>query len=159
MTTVRASVELDTDPSTSFEMVVEELLAGLARMQIELEPRLAGVITEGEAAIEQVIAWEPGPRGRRPACPRRMGAAGCCDPAARRSWPRMARGSNAVSAVRAWCTHPRHPRRVSGRLSRRLSHWDAAVVRDLTSAPVQPVSQSMARKDAGWRCPTSASGY
>ncbi|MBV9280582.1 MAG: SRPBCC domain-containing protein, partial [Chloroflexi bacterium] len=62
MTTVRASVELDTDPSTSFEMVVEELRAGLARMQIELEPRLAGVVTEGETTIGQVIAWEPGQR-------------------------------------------------------------------------------------------------
>jgi len=59
-TTVRASLEVDLEPSDAFSVLVEELAAGLARRGIRFEPGEQGRVTEGEAEVGRVVAWTPG---------------------------------------------------------------------------------------------------
>lgn len=62
MTTVSASVDVEIDPSTAFDVVVEELVAGLRRLQIDLDPRPGGRVTDREADVGRVVAWDAGVR-------------------------------------------------------------------------------------------------
>lgn len=61
-TTVRASVELAVALEEAFEIVVEELADGLARSGLRFETGTGGAVTEGDAEVGRVTAWEPGRR-------------------------------------------------------------------------------------------------
>ena len=60
--TIRASAELALDPPVAFEILVEELAAGLARLGFRFEPGAGGRIAQGQATVARVVAWEPGAR-------------------------------------------------------------------------------------------------
>jgi SAM-dependent methyltransferase len=61
-TTVGVNVELALDPSVAFEILVDELAAGLARLGLRFEPGAGGQIAHGQATIARVVSWEPGAR-------------------------------------------------------------------------------------------------
>ena len=59
-TTLRLSLELALAPQAAFDVLVEELAAGLARAGIVFEPGPGGCVIEGEFEIGRVIRWTPG---------------------------------------------------------------------------------------------------
>ena len=61
-TTIRASVELALAPAEAFEVLVEELADGLARLGLGFETGAGGRVVEGDVEVGRVVAWEPGRR-------------------------------------------------------------------------------------------------
>ena len=61
-TTLRASIDVALEPAPAFDVLAEELTAGLLRLGIRLETDPRGHITEGPVAVGRVVAWEPGAR-------------------------------------------------------------------------------------------------
>jgi SAM-dependent methyltransferase len=62
MTILRTSVELALEPRAAFDVLVEELTSGLARLAIRLEPGANGRMVEGATVVGDVTAWHPGER-------------------------------------------------------------------------------------------------
>ncbi|MGH9341368.1 MAG: methyltransferase domain-containing protein [Acidobacteriota bacterium] len=62
MTVIRASIELDLQPSAAFEVFVEELASSLAGMGIRFEARAGGRLFEGAILVGRVVSWRPGER-------------------------------------------------------------------------------------------------
>jgi SAM-dependent methyltransferase len=59
-TTVSVSVDLALAPIEAFAVLVEELSSALARAGMGFEVGASGRVTQGELAVGQVVAWQPG---------------------------------------------------------------------------------------------------
>jgi SAM-dependent methyltransferase len=59
---VRSSIDVPLEPTSAFEVLADELAAGLARRGIRFEAEAHGHITEGSVEVGRVISWEPGTR-------------------------------------------------------------------------------------------------
>lgn len=59
---MRVSIDVALKPSQAFDLLVEGLVAGLARLGLTLEPGVKGRVIERECAVGRVVAWEPGRR-------------------------------------------------------------------------------------------------
>jgi SAM-dependent methyltransferase len=69
MTTIRVGMDLALDPAAAFDVVVEELVAGLERVGIRFEPGAGGRVVEGAVTVGTVVAWQPGERIALRWCP------------------------------------------------------------------------------------------
>ncbi len=59
-TSIRTSIDVALDPAVAFDVLAEELAAGLARLGIRFETGPQGRVTEGGVEVGRVVAWEPG---------------------------------------------------------------------------------------------------
>lgn len=58
-TTIRVTLEIALDPPRAFDVLVEELVDGLARLGMQLEPGATGSVAENGLVVGRVVSWEP----------------------------------------------------------------------------------------------------
>jgi SAM-dependent methyltransferase len=56
---VQASVDLNLDPPSAFQAIVEELSTSLARVGMQFQPGAGGRVTEGSFTVGRVTRWDP----------------------------------------------------------------------------------------------------
>jgi len=56
---IRASVDLQLDPSLAFGAILDELKTSLSRVGLELEPGASGRVREGSVELGRVVRWQP----------------------------------------------------------------------------------------------------
>ena len=60
--TLRLSLDLALEPTAAFDILIEELAAGLARAGLIFEPGPNGRVLAGEFEVGRVLEWKPGER-------------------------------------------------------------------------------------------------
>jgi len=60
MATINLSIDLALEPAVAFGLLVEELVAALARSGLTFEPGPGGRVVEGPHEVGRVIAWQAG---------------------------------------------------------------------------------------------------
>lgn len=59
---LRISLDVSLAPATAFDLLIEEVTAALARLDIRFEPGPEGRLVEREFVVGEVVAWEAGRR-------------------------------------------------------------------------------------------------
>ena len=62
MATIHAGIDVPLDPSTAFDVIVEELISALAAVGIHVDARPDGRVRQAASVIGRVVSWTPGER-------------------------------------------------------------------------------------------------